>query len=69
LYCPQIIAWKTQFPLFFQSLKKGFTDKEIADVFGVTEQTINNWKTAFPLFFESLKKAKAVCESTFPLPA
>ncbi len=36
----------------------GATDREVADFFKVTEQTINNWKTAFPEFFESLKLAK-----------
>jgi hypothetical protein len=36
----------------------GATDKQIADAFEVTEQTVNNWKTAFPTFFESLKKGK-----------
>ena len=40
----------------------GATDKEIADFFGVTEQTLNNWKTdkdgnETP-FFESLKRGK-----------
>jgi len=37
---------------------KGFTDKEIAQVLGITEQTLNNWKKAQPKFFESLKIAK-----------
>jgi hypothetical protein len=40
----------------------GATDKEMADFFGVTEQTLNNWKTdkdgnETP-FFESLKRGK-----------
>lgn len=34
---------------------KGFTDKEIADFFGITEQTFNNWKKKDQKFFESLK--------------
>lgn len=42
--------------------EKGFTDAEIADVFEVKEQTINNWKKKFPQFFESLKKGKAVAD-------
>jgi len=37
---------------------KGFTDKEMAEVFDVKEQTINNWKRAHPKFFESLKESK-----------
>jgi hypothetical protein len=36
----------------------GFTDKEMATVIGVTEQTINNWKLRDVEFFESLKAAK-----------
>lgn len=40
----------------------GATDKEIADFFEVTEQTINNWKINFPSFFESLKKGKVIAD-------
>ena len=40
----------------------GATDKEMADFFGVTEQTLNNWKTDKDgnetEFFESLKRGK-----------
>jgi hypothetical protein len=36
----------------------GATDKELADFFEVTEQTINNWKEAHPTFFESIKRGK-----------
>lgn len=36
----------------------GAIDVEIADFFGVTEQTLNNWKLAHPKFFESIKIAK-----------
>ncbi|MDC7224209.1 MAG: hypothetical protein PQJ60_10745 [Spirochaetales bacterium] len=39
--------------------KKGMTDAEMAEFFGVTEQTVNNWKDAHPEFFESIIKAKA----------
>ena len=39
--------------------KKGFTDAEMAEFIGVTEQTLNNWKKAKPKFFESLKDWKA----------
>lgn len=42
--------------------EKGFTDKDIADVFNVHEDTINNWKKQFPQFFESLKKGKVVAD-------
>ena len=45
----------------------GATDKEIADFFGVTEQTLNNWKTdkdgnETP-FFESLKRGKVEADA------
>jgi len=39
--------------------REGFTDKQVAKLIGVTEQTINNWKKAHPKFFESLKDWKA----------
>lgn len=41
----------------------GAKDKEIADVIGVTEQTINNWKNEFPKFFESLKAGKEAADA------
>lgn len=37
----------------------GYTDKELADFFGVCEATINNWKHDHPGFLESLKEGKA----------
>lgn len=40
----------------------GATDKQLAQILDVTEQTINNWKHKFPQFFESLKEAKAVAD-------
>lgn len=43
--------------------KLGATDKDLADFFGVTEQTINNWKLAEPLFFESLKRGKMLADA------
>lgn len=39
--------------------QKGWTDAEMADFFGVTEQSFNNYKKAHPEFFESLKDWKA----------
>ena len=36
----------------------GATDIQLADFFGVSEQTINAWKHAFPKFLESLKDGK-----------
>lgn len=43
--------------------KLGLTDAEMADVFGVTEQTFNNWKKARKGFFESIKKGKALADA------
>ena len=41
----------------------GSTDKEIADIIGVEETTINNWKLSKPGFFESIKKGKDVADA------
>lgn len=41
----------------------GATDKEIADFFDVSEQTINSWKHKFPEFLESIKKGKIEADS------
>lgn len=42
---------------------KGYTDKQFAKIFGVTEQTINNWKNDYPVFFESLKDGKLLADA------
>ncbi|TQE97091.1 MAG: hypothetical protein FKY71_16315 [Spiribacter salinus] len=39
--------------------KAGWTDKQMADFFGVTVQTWDNWKNKNPKFFGSLKDWKA----------
>lgn len=36
----------------------GYTDKELADFFEVSESTLNLWKTEHPEFSESLKEGK-----------
>lgn len=41
----------------------GAIDRELADFFGVEEQTINNWKQAHPSFFESIRAGKAYADS------
>lgn len=38
--------------------KHGLTDEEIAETFGVSEQTINKWKKKHPPFGLALKRAK-----------
>lgn len=42
--------------------EQAYTDKELGDIFGVPEQTINNWKGQFPQFFEALKSGKLLAD-------
>lgn len=41
----------------------GAIDKELADFFDVSEQTINAWKTQFPDFLESVKAGKVMANA------
>lgn len=41
----------------------GATDKELADFFGVSEQTVNAWKDAHHEFLESLKEGKGLADA------
>lgn len=41
----------------------GATDAEMADFFGVSEQTVNTWKKKYPEFLESLKKGKSIADA------
>jgi len=41
----------------------GADDAKLAELFDVTEQTINNWKHDHPVFFESLKEGKEVADA------
>jgi DNA-binding XRE family transcriptional regulator len=41
----------------------GATDKELADFFEVSEQTVNAWKSAHAEFLESIKKGKSQADS------
>ena len=41
----------------------GATDRELADFFDVSEQTINAWKDTQPEFLESLKEGKAKADA------
>jgi len=36
----------------------GLIDKELAEVFGVTEKTLNNWKRAHPEFLQAIARGK-----------
>jgi len=38
------------------------TDEDIADLFGVSEQTVKNWYKQYPEFLASVKRAKAVSD-------
>ena len=46
----------------YQLALLGHTDAEMAAVFGVTEQTVNNWKHKHPTFFESIKVGKDIAD-------
>lgn len=41
----------------------GFTDKELADFFCVSEQTVNAWKKKYPKFLESTKEGKNIADA------
>lgn len=41
----------------------GATDAEMADFFGVSEQTVNTWKKKHPEFLESQKKGKSIADA------
>jgi DNA-binding XRE family transcriptional regulator len=43
--------------------KLGATDKDLAEAFGVSEQTINAWKQANPEFLESLTCGKVIADA------
>jgi hypothetical protein len=40
----------------------GYTDKELADFFGVCEDTIHEWKKVYPKFSESINKGKDIAD-------
>ena len=44
--------------------KLGLTDVQMANVLGMTEQTLNNWKAKDRVFFESLKEAKVMSDES-----
>jgi transposase-like protein len=41
----------------------GATDAELAQIFGVNEDTIHEWKKAHPLFSESLTRGKVIADA------
>ena len=51
------------FSLVKHFASEGYTDKQLARVFEVTDRTINNWKKEYPEFFQSLKDGKFLADS------
>lgn len=43
--------------------RRGFTDREIADFFRVTERTLNRWKILYPDFCQALKRGKDTADA------
>lgn len=43
--------------------KLGLIDREIADLFDVSEKTLNTWKKQHPDFLQSLKRGKSVADA------
>lgn len=43
--------------------KLGAIDREIADFFGISEQTLNTWKKKHPKFLESLNAGKKLADA------
>ncbi len=41
---------------------RGFTDKDLAKLFGVSEVTINAWKHEYPEFLKSLQEGKEIAD-------
>jgi hypothetical protein len=44
--------------------KGGFTDKNLADLFGVSRRTVNYWKKNYSEFLHAIKKAKLEFDSS-----
>lgn len=42
----------------------GSTDKDMANFFDTSEQTINQWKKDYPEFLESIKRGKEIADAT-----
>jgi hypothetical protein len=56
--------YKTEYPeQTFKLCLLGATDKEIANFFEVSEDTIHEWKKVYPEFSESIKRGKSEADS------
>lgn len=53
---------ESQLPFLKYLFEEGKTDQQIADIIGVTKQTVCNWKRAHPDFFDSLKDWKKLAD-------
>lgn len=47
----------------YQPCMLGATDRQLAEAFSVSEQTINRWKKKHPDFLESINKGKAYADA------
>lgn len=57
-------AYREEFAAQAEKLTKlGAIDRELAEFFGVSEQTVNSWKKEFPSFLESVKKGKEIADA------
>lgn len=56
-YLPEYAQQATKYCLL------GATDAQLADLFDVSETTINNWKSEFPEFLESIRAGKRVADA------
>lgn len=41
----------------------GLTNREMAEFFGISEQTFYNWQNQFPAFFESVQEGKVIADA------
>lgn len=47
----------------FKLCSLGMTDSDIAFLFEISEQTVNNWKKQFPQFLGSIKRGKVIADA------
>lgn len=45
-----------------QLYAEGKTDKQVAEIVGVCEKTLNNWKGKHPEFLQALRKSKQIAD-------
>ena len=57
-------SFKPEYVVLAEKLSKlGLTDRQLADVFEVSEVTINNWKIKYEDFYLALKKGKLIADA------